>query len=169
MKCNQCESGRRINKLLNEPIEIPGGPTLLVRGVEGYECEACGDIILKLSVAKEVHRRALAALVVHYFEHPDQLRGKVANWIRTTIGMTVPELITKIGDKDPETYFKRVQRNSKLDRYAALVLLALATDFLRGDHAAMKQIDALSSLSSLVQKDTTQNVDLDFSGESRTA
>jgi hypothetical protein len=100
-------------------------------------------------VSADQTKRVLSGLVKYYGPQSEKLPGKVAQWIRKAIGLTVNELGELAGGLDPSTFSRAAQRNSCIDHFAAIALLALTIDFVTGrtiGRAKLREMQELDQL-----------------------
>ena len=104
---------------------------------------------------------ALEALVSHYAKTLD-VPGKVANWMREAIGLTIVELAKKSG-LSPSALSKASERNTTLDRFAAMTLLCLVVDYVTGTKKASAILESAHHLEKLVNPEDVRDVELSLS------
>ena len=158
MKCLNCNKGTLVRKTINEVVEIEGGPTVKVKGIEVLQCPKCGDVLKDMVVSAEQTKRILSGLVKYYAAQPEKLPGKVAHWMRKAIGLTVSELAELAGGLDPSTFSRAAQRNSNLDHFAAIVLLALTIDFVTGRTIGRTKVREMRELDQLLDPEVVNLV-----------
>ena len=150
MKCQNCKKGTMAAKAIDEVVEIEGGPTFKIQGLKVLECPKCGDALKDMVVSAEQNKKVLSGLIKFYAPQAEKLPGKVAQWIRKSIGLSVQEFAELAGGMDASTFTRAAQRNSSIDHFAALALLALATDFVTGGHGGMTRLQEIRELDQLL-------------------
>lgn len=150
MKCLNCNKGTLVQKVITEIVEIDGGPTLKVKGVKVLQCPKCGDLLKDMVVSAEQTKRVLSGLVKFYSPQAEKLPGKVAQWIRKAIGLTVNEFAELAGGLDPSTFSRAAKRNSCIDHFAAVTLLALTIDFVTGKTVGRSKLKEMQELDQLL-------------------
>ena len=158
MKCSNCNKGILARKTIEEIVEIEGGPTLKVKGIKVLQCPKCGDVLKDMVVSAEQTKRILSGLVKYYAPQPEKLPGKVAQWMRKAIGLTVNELAVFAGGLDPSTFSRAAQRNSCLDHFAAIALLALTIDFVTGSKIGRAKLREMRELDQLLDPKVANSV-----------
>lgn len=144
MKCLECGKTNYVQDHITDEIQIDGGPTLRIKGIDAQVCPKCGDVLMDAVSSAKRTQAALAALVQHYssnFEIP----GKVAKWMRKSIDLSATDWATA-ASMDASSFSQAAQRNSTVDRYAALILLARTADFVSGSKRAEQLIQRTHEL-----------------------
>ena len=158
MKCLNCKKAEMKKVVINDEVVIDGGPTFRVKGITVLRCPKCEDILMDSVTSAERTRRVLSGLIRVYSPQSEKLPGKVALWMRKTMGLSIAEFAKMAGGMDPSTFTYAAQRNSPIDHYAAIVLLARATDFVTGGQAGSSKLRELQELDQLLDPETVDSV-----------
>ena len=120
-----------IEKTITDTFDVPGGPTLKLSGLKVKVSKVDHEVYMDaVTLAKRDHA-VLIHLIKHYSLSP-AIPGKVANWMRKTIGLSIKELAELAGGIDPSSFSHATARNTIIDRLSAVILLNLAGDFVMG-------------------------------------
>ncbi len=131
MKCMNCEGQKMKVAKIDYPVEIPGGPSLKIKGIEVFQCPKCKDTVVDSAVSAMITKMALSSLFTHYWPLEKAMPGTVATWIRKAIGMSNAEL-AKLSGQTSAAFSQAEKRNSDLDSLAKLHLLIKTADFVTG-------------------------------------
>ncbi len=149
MKCTQCKKSEMKKAIIDTIVEIPSGPTLKIKKISTYVCPKCGDEMVDMLTAAQINKQALSQLISKH-NSGSNLNGKTARWIYKTIRFNASEW-ENFGIYSYDAFMKAVQRNSTIDRLAALVLLAKAVDYVTGTLAASSRIHEVLNLDKLLE------------------
>jgi len=157
----ECGNGVMKRVKTTDVITIDGGVELKIKSVPVLKCSKCGDVLMdSVAIARTKHL-ALEALVSHYaktFEVP----GKIAHWMRDAIGLTIVELAKK-SRLSPSTLSKAAERNTIIDRFAAMTLLCLVVDHITGTKKASMSLESTQHLEKFVNQKDVREVELSLS------
>ncbi|MGK5082645.1 YgiT-type zinc finger protein [Bdellovibrionota bacterium FG-1] len=161
MKCLECENGVMKQQKITDVVTINGGVELKIKGVPVLRCSKCGDVLMdSMAIARTKHL-ALEALVSHYAKTLE-IPGKVAHWMRDAIGLTVVDLAKK-SKLSSSALSKAAERNTILDRFAAMTLLCLVVDHITGTKKASGILESTQHLEKLVNQRDARTVELSLS------
>lgn len=160
MKCVNCGKAEMKKQVIDDTVEIPGGPVVRVKGLKVFQCPACDDILMDSVTSAEQTKRVLSGLVAHYSSRSNQLPGKVLQWIRKAIGISLSDFAKLAGGMNPSAFTHAATRNSPVDHYAAILLLALTTDFITGSRAGTKHLEEIQEFGRYIDKKTIESVDV---------
>src|SRR5690606_35528215 len=150
MKCTTCKKGRMVEKTALETVEIDGAPTFEIEGVTRLECDSCHDTVIDMVNARAGTKKILAKLIQYYGPRMDEVPGKVVYWMRHAMDLSQTELAEEVSGMDPSTLAHATTRNTKIDKYAAFVLLSLAADFVTGKKAGRELIEKTKIVDSIL-------------------
>ena len=159
MKCMGCGKANYVQKQITDEVDLDGGPQVKIKGVNALVCPQCGDILMDAATSARRTQSVLAALIQEYSPSL-QIPGKVAKWIRKSIDLSATQWAEQAGGIDPSAFSQAAQRNSTIDRYAAFVLLARASDFLSGTHRAGELIQATHELEKYLNPELLKHVEV---------
>lgn len=148
MKCDACEIGNLEKRTLPLKVEIEGAPSIEVP-VDVLKCPNCGEHEIDTVASRERDKKVLEQLVRYYSPRMTSLPGKVAYWMRSVIGLPQIDL-AKEARVDPSTLSVATTRNSPLDTFAAVVLLARCVDFLSGNRRGTDLTHQVQNLAALL-------------------
>jgi hypothetical protein len=148
MKCDECGKGNLERKIVTQKVEIEGAPTFEVP-VEILQCSNCDEYEIDTIASKEKDKKVLEELVRYYGPRKNELPGKVAYWMRSVIELPQNALAKESG-VDASTLSVAANRNSKLDTFAAVVLLAHCIDFLSGNDRGTELTNQIQNLAALL-------------------
>ena len=146
-KCPSCESGNLNSKRVSQYLKFDGVPEFKLDGVLAEVCDKCGEEYVS---ATELEKRDLEFLKMvwdYYQNNSGSLPGKAALWMRKMIGKTAREWAKESGCQE-STISHATQRNSEMDRFAAIVLLLWVKDFISQGSVGQQTIDNLNNLES---------------------
>ena len=144
-----------------ETVRIPGGPSIEVTGLSAFVCDSCGEKTLDLTVAAARRQKVLGALISYYQEQ--RIPGRVAHFMRLEMGMSTEALGDKLG-KSHSALSRANLRDTELDGDASEQLLAIVTDFINGNSAAIDRLKNARLFHELLSDRVTGNVRIiDFS------
>ena len=149
MKCVFCGKGTMKAIKSSITVDIPNAISVKVDGVSKSVCNNCDEETMDLASAGEQRQKVLAALIKFY--EGKQVPGPVAHYIRLEMGMSVEALGKEIG-KSHSALSRSNMRDTLLDGYASEQLLALTTDFINGNHAAIERLGISRRFSSLLSE-----------------
>ena len=116
-------------EMIEDFVEIDGGPRLKIKGLKVLRCKETDDILMDMATGIQRDQKVIAWLLKRYSDL--KIPGKIGNHIRRLVGVTASEWADLAGI-DPSALSHAAQRNSILDRYSAFVLVCLAMDFVTG-------------------------------------
>lgn len=159
MKCTSCKKGSLKNLSTDDLVEIEGGPSIRVLGLKVLKCSHCGKILMNSVVAAERTRKVLAGLLEYYAHRPSELPGKVSLWMRKAVDLPSTELAEK-AHLTPSAFAHAEKKNSYIDHFAALVLLARVADFVSGGTQAQEALRAITELDQLLDPSLLEAVEV---------
>lgn len=131
MKCLHCPDKKMRAAKIDYPIQIVGGPSLIVKGIEVFQCPQCKDPVIDSAVSATINKMVLSSLFTHYWPLEKAMPGSVATWIRKAVGMSNSDL-ARLSGQSPATVTQSEKRNSTVDSLAKLHLLIKTADFVTG-------------------------------------
>lgn len=152
MKCLECKKGRMAEKTISETIEIEGAPAFEIEGVQILECNHCHDVLVDTVNAEARTKKIIAKLVQYYAPRMSEVPGKVAQRMRSALGLSQAELAAAVGGIDPSAFAHAAARNTAIDHYAALVLLSLSADYVTGGTDGRKLIERTKKVNQILDK-----------------
>ncbi len=125
---------------MDDMFTVPGGPTFKVKKIKAMKCLKTGDFYVDALTLQKRDHAALAWLIRDY-SHTLQVPGKTADWIRKVIHLSLSEWANLSCGMNPSAFSQAAKRNSIIDRYAAFVLINLASDYLTGNKKGRLMIE----------------------------
>jgi len=159
MKCSNCGKAKLEAKIVDDRVEIDGGPSILVSGLSVQSCPECGHFLMNSVVVAERTRKALAGLLDHYAHNPSGLPGKVSLWMRKAVDLSASDLAGK-AHLNPSTLSHAEKKNSFIDQFAAIVLLSHVADFVSGGTEASEALKAILELEQLIDASILESVEV---------
>lgn len=151
MKCLKCKKTNYVTKKIEDSVELDGGPTVVVSGIQCLVCPKCGDVLMDASTSAKRTQLVLAALVQAYSENL-QIPGRVAKWMRKAINLSATEWAKEAGGIDPSAFSQAAIRNTSVDRYSSLILLCKTVAFISGSPKAEHLIQETHQVASLIDE-----------------
>lgn len=126
-------------------IDVPGGHTLIVRGLKAHVCPETGDELIDAATLIKRDQSVVVFLIRKYSNL--ELPGTVASYIRRLMGLKLSDWAT-LAKLDQSTLSRAVSKENFIDHYAALVLVSLASDFVTGGKQGRHFIESTQKVGS---------------------
>jgi hypothetical protein len=144
---NEIKIGKQIyhETTVENEIQVPGGPTLIVRGLKAHICTETGDELMDAATLVKRDQSVVVFLIRKYSNL--ELPGTVANYVRRLMGLKLSDWAT-LAKLDQSTLSRAVSKENVIDHYAALVLMSLAADFVTGGKQGRHFIETIQNMGS---------------------
>ena len=156
---NEIKIGNHIYQetTVENEVEVPGGPTLIVRGLKAHVCAETGDELMDAATLVKRDQSVIVFLIRKYSNL--ELPGIVANYIRRLLSLKLSDW-AKLAKLDQSTLSRAVSKINLIDHYAALVLMSLAADFVTGGKQGRHFIETTQKMGSDISVPDLETVEV---------
>ncbi len=136
-RCPSCKASELQKGMGREEIEV--GIHVFGAQLEGYHCNCCGEVVIRLSELGRFERG-----IAGWLAREGVLSGEAFRFMRKAVGLRAKEL-AELLDVTPETISRWEKEHRQPERKAMMVLGDLVLDRLKGEGTALKRLRLLGA------------------------